>query len=55
MVYANSFYFQSTGDSINAKVYEWGKKEKQDGSEDVLKVSITLKELLDYLSYVAFN
>ena len=49
MVYANSFYFQSTGGSISVKVYEWGKKEKQDGSVDILKVSITLKELLDYL------
>lgn len=55
MVYANSFYFQSTGGSISVKVYEWGKKEKQDGSVDVLKVSITLKELLDYLSDAAYN
>jgi len=55
MVYANSFYFQSTGGSISVKVYEWGKKEKQDGHEDVLKVSITLKELLDYLTDVAYK
>ena len=54
MVYANSFYFKTTDDSISVKVYEWGKKEKQDGNVNVLKVSISLKEYLDYLT-VVFN
>ena len=55
MVYANSFYFNPTGDSISVKVYEWGNKEKQNGSVDILKVSVTFNEYLEYLRNEAWK